>query len=153
MNGVNIQSVIPGKNNSGRFRGGLGYRPSMVELDGHYERERYLVKIDGIPVRLTGKSFKYLTKLAGSRLLEREGWIYKDDIEGGFNQARYLYRMKQEVNRGGGVPWGIFENNRLGYYRLNIDSSRVRINLGNLKDHPDYELRELADRLAPRLAS
>lgn len=153
MNSASIQSVIPGGQRSRGARGGLRFKPSVVELDGRYERERYLVKIDGIPVRLTGKSYKYLAKLAGSRLLNRDGWIYKDDIENGFNQARYLYRLKQEVNRDGGVAWGIFENNRLGYYRLDIDSSRIRINLGNLQDHPDYELRELADRLTPRLAS
>lgn len=152
MNGTSIQSVIPGGQARGRIKGGPRFKPSLVELDGRYERERYLVKIDGTPVRLTGKSYKYLAKLAGSRLLNRDGWIYKDDIEAGFNQARYLYRLKQEVNKDGGVAWGIFENNRLGYYRLDIDSSGIRFNLGNLQDHPDYELRELADRLTPRLA-
>ncbi len=152
MNGANVQSVIPGGGNSLRSVRGLHAKPSLVELDGRYEGERYLVKLDGVPVRLTGKSFKYLVKLAGSRMLNRDGWIYKDDIETGFNQARYLYRLKQEVNRDGGFPWGIFENNRLGYYRLDVDSSRVRINLGNLQNHPDYELRELAERLSPRLA-
>ena len=128
-----------------------GANPSVVELDGSYERERYLVRIDGFPVRLTGKSFKYLTKLACFRLLNADGWIYKDDIETGFNQARYLYRLKQEMNRDGGIPWGIFENNRLGYYRLDLEPSRIRINLENLKNHPDFELRALAERLAPRL--
>lgn len=152
MNGANIQSVIPKGGTRGRNYGNLNYRPALVELDGRYERERYLVKVDGAPVRLTGKSFKYLAKLAGARLLSNEGWIYKDDIEAGFNQARYLYRLKQEMNRDGGVAWSIFENNRLGYYRLDVDSSRVKINLSNLRDHPDFELRELADRLAPRLA-
>lgn len=129
-----------------------GANPSVVELDGSYERERYLVRVDGFPVRLTGKSFKYLTKLACFRLLDAKGWVYKDDIEAGFNQARYLYRLKQEMNRDAGIPWGIFENNRLGYYRLDLEPSQIRINLENLKNHPDFELRVLAERLAPRLA-
>jgi hypothetical protein len=83
--------------------GGRGFEtcPSLVEIDGHYEKERYLVKIDGFPVRLTGKSFMYLAKLAFSRLANTEGWIYKDDIEVGFNQARYLYRLRQEFKTAG----------------------------------------------------
>ncbi|UCD17670.1 MAG: DEAD/DEAH box helicase [Candidatus Zixiibacteriota bacterium] len=136
----------------GPFNPGFAHRPNLVELDGTYERERYLIRIDGFPIRLTGKSFKYLTKLACSRLIGDDGWIYKDDLEAGFNQARYLYRLKQEINKEGGFPWGIFENNRLGYYRLDLEPSKIRLNLENLKCHPDYELRSMAEQLTPRLA-
>ncbi|MFH2036045.1 MAG: DEAD/DEAH box helicase [Candidatus Zixiibacteriota bacterium] len=123
--------------------------PSIVEFDGNYEKERYLVKVDGFPVRLTGKSFKYLVKLASSRVLSNEGWVYKDDIEIGFNQARYLYRLKQEM-KSGGVSWPIFENNRLGYYRLDLNPEKIRFNIDNLKNHPDFELRQMADEIALR---
>jgi len=121
-----------------------GLTPSMLELDGHYERERYLVKIDGRPVRLTGKSFKYLAKLVFARLSGNDGWIYKDDIEAGFNQARYLYRLKQEF-RSGGVDWQIFENNRLGYYRLALGPDKVRVDYENLRRHHDFEVRQLVE--------
>ncbi|SYZ74123.1 putative Helicase [Candidatus Zixiibacteriota bacterium] len=131
----------------------FGAHPSSLDLDGCYEGERYLIKIDGFPVRLTGKSFKYLVKLAHARLISHEGWIYKDEIEAGFNQARYLYRLKQEINRDGGCPWTIFENNRLGYYRLDLEPSKITLNLENLKTHPDYELQRIAGELAPRLVS
>ncbi len=118
-------------------------KPESIEIDGAYERERYLVKINGFPVRLTGKSFKYFTKLAWSRLNRDSGWIYKEDIEVGFNQARYLYRMKGEISAGLNTAWPVVENNRLGYYRLSIDPSRIRINVNNLKSHPDWEVRSL----------
>lgn len=121
----------------------LFVQPEMIEIDGSYEKERYLVKINGLPVRLTGKSFKYFIKLAWSRLNGESGWIYKEEIEHGFNQARYLYRMKGEINRGLNAEWPIVENNRLGYYRLNADPSKIRINIDNLKNHPDYEVRAL----------
>jgi len=121
-------------------------QPESVEIDGVFERERYLVRINGFPVRLTGKSFKYFTRLAWWRLNQDSGWIYKEDLEVGFNQARYLYRMKNEVVSALNLPWPVFENNRLGYYRLNVDPSRIRINLENLKRHPDYEVRVLAGK-------
>jgi hypothetical protein len=118
-------------------------KPESIEIDGAYERERYLVKINGFPVRLTGKSFKYFIKLAWSRLNRDSGWIYKEDIEIGFNQARYLYRMKGEISNGLNIKWPVIENNRLGYYRLNIDPAAISINAENLKNHPDYEVRSL----------
>ena len=59
----------------------LFVQPEMIEIDGSYEKERYLVKINGLPVRLTGKSFKYFIKLAWSRLNGESGWIYKEEIE------------------------------------------------------------------------
>ncbi len=117
--------------------------PDLIEIDGTFERERYVVRINGFPIRLTGKSFKYFTKLAWSRLNGDTGWVYKEDIEIGFNQARYLYRMKNEIAAGFGSNWPIFENNRLGYYRLSIEPGKIRINRENLSNFPDYEVRRL----------
>jgi len=120
-----------------------GPQPQLVEIDGACEADRYLVKINGFPVRLTGKSFKYLTKLAWSRVNDGSGWVYKEDIEVGFNQARYLYRMKNEIAASFKSDWPIIENNRLGYYRLHIAPDKIKLNIDALKDHPDYELRRL----------
>lgn len=121
----------------------IASEPETIEIDGTFEQERYLVRINGFPVRLTGKSFKYLTKLAWSRLKRDPGWVYKEDIEIGFNQARYLYRMKNEIKEGVQSGWPIIENNRLGYYRLNIDPDKIKINTENLREHPDFEIRSL----------
>ncbi len=123
--------------------------PVAMEIDGTFEGDRYLIRLNGLPVRLTGKSFKYLMKLAWSRLRRDSGWVYKEDIEIGFNQARYLYRMKNEIAQSFPSPWKIFENNRLGYYRLDLSPEAIRINFENLKSHPDYEIRQLAEQAAP----
>ncbi|MEW5995474.1 MAG: hypothetical protein AB1744_13910, partial [Candidatus Zixiibacteriota bacterium] len=120
-------------------------QPESIEIDGTYERERYLVRINGFPVRLTGKSFKYFTRLAWWRLHREAGWIFKEDLEVGFNQARYLYRMRNEIAAAVNMPWSVIENNRLGYYRLNVDPGRIRINEENLRAHPDYEVRVLVE--------
>ncbi len=149
MNRISMPEVQGGINAAHMPASELALRPSVIELDGRYERERYLVKIDGLPIHLTGKSFKYLMRLVYSRLVAGDGWVYKDDIEIGFNQARYLYRLKQEMNRDGNISWSIFENNRLGYYRLDLDPSKIKVNLGNLLNHPDYEVREMAGELSP----
>lgn len=123
--------------------------PVAMEIDGSYEGDRYLIRLNGLPVKLTGKSFKYLMKLAWSRLKRDAGWVYKDDIEIGFNQARYLYRMKNEIVQSFPSPWKIFENNRLGYYRLDLSPEAIRINFDNLKSHPDYEIRQMAEQVVP----
>jgi len=47
----------------------------------------------------------------------------------------------------------IFENNRLGYYRLDIEPARISLNLENLKSHPDYELRHIAEELTLKKVS
>jgi hypothetical protein len=117
--------------------------PEKIEIDGSPDRERYLVRINGLPVRLTGKSFKYFAKLAWSRLNRESGWIYKEDIEAGLNQARYLYRMKHEVNSELAFAWPVVENNRLGYYRLDANPTAIYFNRDNLKEHPDWEVRSL----------
>lgn len=117
--------------------------PTVIEIDGAYEADRYLVRINGYPVRLTGKSFKYLTKLAWSRVSREAGWIYKEDLEIGFNQARYLYRLKSEIGLGYPSNWQVCENNRLGYYRLDIDPRGISINYENLKNFPDWEVQQL----------
>ncbi|MCP4583025.1 MAG: hypothetical protein GY839_15560, partial [candidate division Zixibacteria bacterium] len=93
MNRVEMPEVQGGLTAANMPNSELAFRPSLIELDGRYERERYLIKIDGVPIHLTGKSFKYLLRLAYSRLVADDGWVYKDDIENGFNQARYLYRL------------------------------------------------------------
>ncbi len=121
----------------------ISSEPDSVEIDGTYERERYLIRINGFPVRLTGKSFKYLLKLAWSRLNSDSGWVYKEDIEVGFNQARYLYRMKNEIKAGLNSGWTVVENNRLGYYRLSINPEKIAISIANLKDFPDHEVQDL----------
>ncbi len=114
-----------------------------LEIDGTYGNDRYLVKINGVPIHLTGKSFKYLTKLAWFRRMRPAGWAYKDDIEAGFNQPRYLYRMKGEIADVVRDLGPLTENNRLGYYRLLAEPEAITINVENLKSHPDFELRSL----------
>jgi replicative superfamily II helicase len=119
-------------------------QPESVEVDGECYKERFLIRINGFPVRLTGKSFKYFTRLAWSRLHSESGWVYKEDLESGFNQARYLYRLKNEIAATFTSSWAVIENNRLGYYRLDVDPSRISIDLDKVRNHPDYEVNSLA---------
>lgn len=126
-----------------------GSRPVRLELVGSFDGDRYLVRIDGLAVRLTGKSFKYLCKLAWARKYRGEGWLFRDEIEQGFNQARYLYRLKQEVNSQTMLSWVIAENNRLGYYRLDLEPEGITINSQGLREFPDIEVSGLVtDRSA-----
>lgn len=140
---VEMESISTGQVWTGNERRPVSSRLETLEVDGSFQSDRYLVRINGFPVRLTGKSFKYLVKLAWARLHRDSGWMYKEEIEAGFNQARYLYRMKQEIT--GVLPVGgsLVQNNRLGYYRLNLEPSRIVINHDRLAEHDDYEIRQM----------
>lgn len=123
--------------------------PQMIEIEGTPVRERYLVRIDGHPITLTGKSFKYLVSLVWSRLTKDNGWVYKEELEQGYNQARYLYRLRQEIGRDFLPQWPLYENNRSGYYRLVADRRRIKVNLDALREIPDYEIQRMAAELQP----
>jgi len=119
-----------------------------IEIDGTYNgKRRYSVRFDKHQIWLRGKSFTYLVKLAYARRAGGKGWIYKTDIEVGDNQARYLYRLKLEIqSQIGDVDGAIVENNREGYYRLAFEPRNIRINEDNLRDFPDVSIRQLAVR-------
>ncbi|MCH7879024.1 MAG: hypothetical protein IH914_06910 [candidate division Zixibacteria bacterium] len=126
----------------------VGLIPCRLRIDGASCGERFLVTIDGLPAPLTGKSFKYLAKLACARSTTPEGWLYKDEIEQGFNQARYLYRMRREIEAAlPGYNWPVYENNRLGYYRLRLDPQALEIDIERIAASHDYEVAALAETL------
>ncbi|MCP4567920.1 MAG: DEAD/DEAH box helicase [FCB group bacterium] len=127
--------------------------PQSIEIDGTPVRERFVVRINGQTIKLTGKSFKYLVSLAWSRLTKDNGWLYKEELEQGFNQSRYLYRLRQEIGRDFLPDWPLYENNRSGYYRLMIDRDRIKVNLNALKDIPDFEIQRMASDLVPLMTS
>ncbi len=122
--------------------------PQSIEIDGTPIRERFRVRIDGQTINLTGKSFKYLCRLAWSRITNDNGWLYKEELEHGFNQARYLYRLRQEIGKDFMPGWPLYENNRSGYYRLVAPVDGISINVNALKENPDYEIRQIVGDLA-----
>ena len=130
-------------------RSGSTTRPESIEIDGTLVRERYLIRINGRSIKLTGKSFKYLVSLVWSRLTKDNGWLYKEDLEFGFNQARYLYRLRQEIGRDFLPDWPLYENNRAGYYRLVADRERIRVNVDVLRGIPDHQIQQMARDLLP----
>ncbi|MFH1700589.1 MAG: DEAD/DEAH box helicase [Candidatus Zixiibacteriota bacterium] len=123
--------------------------PQSIEIDGTAVRERFRVRINGQTINLTGKSFKYLCRLAWSRLTRDNGWLYKEDLEQGFNQARYLYRLRQEIGRDFLPGWPLYENNRSGYYRLAAPPDSIKVNVDALNDNPDFEIRKMGGDLKP----
>jgi hypothetical protein len=135
------EPAMPARTFSRRSPLPTGVIPQRLVIDGRPDGERFLILVDDQPVPLTGKSFKYLTKLAWARQ-QKDGWIFKDDLEIGFNQARYLYRMKQELSDALGDAWEVVENNRLGSYRLAIDGQGLQFRSETLAQHPDWEVRQ-----------
>jgi helicase len=120
-------------------------RDYKLILEGRSQRDRLTVKYFGRELPLTLKSFKYLAKLACARIRDNLGWLHKEDLEPGFNQARYIYNLKKEL--GLGKDQAVLENNREGYYRLNIMPEDIVLNSENLRSIQDYELKCLVEQI------
>lgn len=135
--------VAKNKNKEDKMNGELACK---LVLEGRSNRDRLTVRFFGRELPLTLKSFKYLAKLACAKYLDAKnnGWLHKDQLEPGFNQARYIYNLKKEL--GLSKNQGLLENNRSGYYRLNLTPDEIELNLENLKRIQDYELKSIAER-------
>lgn len=110
---------------------------------------RMPVELAGRPLTLRLKSFKYLFALAAARLLTRDGWIAKAEIETGENQIKYLYQLRHELAQAGiSNAAGLIENDGGGHYRLALPPQAIRLDLSQLLQHPDWDIRSRAERLA-----
>jgi len=119
--------------------------PSALHLDGTYQNKRYRLKIDGRTIYIPGRPFKYLVVLACVRFQDHfgGGYLPKERIEVGANQARYLYRLRVDIQLAlGNRQWGVFEpgHHRDGTYRLACDPGAISFNLPKLREFPDKEL-------------
>ena len=138
--------TLNGSEVSGREYG-AGPGRVKLHLSGSMVRDRFRVMYYSAPLLLTAKSFKYLFKLAAQRKLDSEGWVDKEDLEPGFNQARYLYNLKRElsVQRDNGNE--VIENDRRGGYRLNLPPNEIGFDFSTLSGSDDYEVAEISKRL------
>jgi hypothetical protein len=123
-------------------------RIESIVVDGAKQEDRYQISINGFKIHLTGKSFMYFTRLARFRQKEGNGWVWKEDLEPGFNQARYLFRMKGEISKVLGDGWPVVESNRQGYYRLDaVTPEVISFNESTLREHEDYDVRKLFEHV------
>ncbi len=114
-------------------------------LDGSTNRDRLNIEFQGRRIPVTMKSFKYLVKLACAKYEDENGWLHKEKLEPGFNQARYIYNLKKELGLARGQ--GILENNRSGYYRLNLTPEDIALNIENIKGIQDFEIKSLMEKV------
>ena len=111
----------------------------MIEIDGQQKPgPRFLVKIDGKDIWLTYRSFGIFVKLAFARTVGTVHWKHESELNGG---ARYIYRLKQELDRK-----DLIDNDRNGCYKLATD--KVTFNHEVLRNHDDYEVSQLFPEVA-----
>jgi len=111
-----------------------------LRLLGTLQGERRIVHWCERPAALTPKCFKFLAKLAVSRAVEPQRWVLRDELERGENQARYLYRLKGEIESQCGSLPALWENNRRGGYRLTVPPDRIFVSWAALENYDDYDL-------------
>ena len=104
---------------------------SQLRLRGLMRGDRVYFNFKNTEIDITPKSYNYLYKLTVARFLKPEGWLSKDEIEPGFNQAKNIYRVKQELKRFATGLEQRIENNGSGFYRINLspgaDQDRFRL--------------------------
>jgi helicase len=116
-------------------------------IDGSAVKDKFLVLVNGKRVNLPAKSFKYLVKLTWALFKNDGGWIHKNDFEPGENQTRYLHRLKNQIKSCLDLSQTLFENNRLGSYRLTIPKQRIKLNQDTLLKNPDVEIKKMAEEM------
>ena len=113
----------------------------MLHLVGTSSGERREVRWGDARARLTPKCFKFLVKLAVARAGAPTRWVQRDELERGENQARYLYRLKGELEAQCGELPPLWENNRRGGYRLIVPPDCIRIDWERLEQVDDWDLK------------
>jgi helicase len=116
-------------------------------IDGTGVKDRFLVLVNGKRVNLPAKSFKYLVKLTWALFRNDGGWIHKNDFEPGENQTRYLHRLKNQIKPCLDSGQALFENNRLGSYRLTVAKQKIKLNQDALLKNPDMEIKKLGEEM------
>jgi len=119
-----------------------------LKFTGITSRDRYRILFRNRPLLLTAKSFKYLFKLAAQKKLDGDGWLDKEQLEPGFNQARYLYNLKRELGGARLAGQELIENDRRGGYRLSLPSDEIAFDLKALSRLEDFEIAELSRQLS-----
>jgi helicase len=120
---------------------------SQLRLRGLIRGDRVYFSFNNTELDVTPKSYNYLYKLTVARLLNRDGWVSKEEIEPGFNQAKNIYRVKQELKRFATGLEQRIENNGSGFYRINLTPEQIRIDFDTMKAFCDLELAELTKRV------
>jgi len=122
----------------------LSFSPNESDLVlsvlGTLQGERRLVSWGAHQAALTPKCFKFLSKLAVAAVAQPGRWVRKDELERGDNQARYLYRLKGELEMQCGALPDLWENNRRGAYRLTLGPDRIQIDWQSLLTNDDWDL-------------
>ena len=126
-------------------------KPKSIIVDGSapedatsHAANRHLVIIDDRNVYLPPKMFCYFVKLAWGRVNNRGGWVVKYDIEPGHLQARYIYRMRNEIFKQlESEEWPVVQNSGAGSYRLDAPPASIDFVISNLVEFYDYTVASL----------
>jgi hypothetical protein len=115
-------------------------RDAVLLVLGTLQGERRLVVWASQSAYLTPKCFKFLSKLAVAAVAEPGRWVKREELERGDNQARYLYRLRGELESQCSELPELWENNRRGSYRLTLDPDRIQVDWDTLLDNDDWDL-------------
>jgi hypothetical protein len=121
----------------------------ILHLLGTRCGERHEIRWGDNQIYLTPKCFKFLAKMGVVAAVQPDRWIRREELERGENQARYLYRLKHELESQCAELPVLWENNRRGAYRLTLPAHRVSVNWSSFDDSDDYDLIDWTQQFRP----
>ena len=120
---------------------GVSYKLDVpIVVDGHTEKRRSLVRINGTDVWLTDKSFDVFLLLAIQATKDDLGWLGYSQIGDPSTYHQAVCRLRNQVRDGhpGIDAEDLIENNGCQQYRLSVPPRRIKIKRENiLRYRPD----------------
>jgi superfamily II DNA/RNA helicase len=135
-----VDGMIRSRMGASNLSGAHVSREPRLSVDGSLRGERREVRWGGRTILLTPKCFKFLAKLAVSAATQPSRWVTRDELERGDNQARYLHRLRGEIEAQCADVPVLWENNRKGGYRMTLPGDRIEVNWDALETVDDYDL-------------
>ncbi|MDP8239408.1 MAG: hypothetical protein P9X24_09985, partial [Candidatus Hatepunaea meridiana] len=120
-------------------------RSPVLKIIGETDRRRSSIELDGQQMMLRDREFELLIRLAKARLLTKDGWVSKYELnlpDGGITQS--ISRLRGAI-RGKLQDVELIESDHEGSYRLNLQPEGIHFVTDTLLKHWSAIVRELCE--------
>jgi hypothetical protein len=114
---------------------------TSLVITGRVIGRRFEVVVNGQSVPLTGTGFLYLFRLARRAALGNGNG--RTPLGSDANDARYIHRLKEELEEAGVADFLPIHWERGYSYRLGLAPNQIRFDHATLKEYPDHRVKQM----------